>query len=132
LKYLDLITDALRLRNIIDENQTASPEQALDGLRKLNQMCAAWKARGIDIQYFPTNSLSDTLTLPDWAEQGVTAQLAIRFIAGAPISDAVAIQAREGMDTIRTKTIGRDMGEPIDSTLPAGEADRRRGGFFNG
>ncbi|MGH6631730.1 MAG: hypothetical protein ACREB0_00095 [Sphingopyxis sp.] len=134
MKYLDLITDACRLRNIVDENETPSPEQAKTALRLLNQMCAAWKARGLDIQYFSTDKLTDTLTIADWAEAGVTAQLAVRLTAASPVSDSLALMAKDGIDTIRSKTTGTAMGEPIDTcgVLPSGEGDARRGDFFNG
>lgn len=134
MKYLDLITDAYRLRNVLDENETPSPEQAKTGLRRLNQMCAAWKANGLDIQYFATDKLSDVLTIPDWAEIGVTAQLAVRLPAAAPIDDGLALMAKDGLDTIRSKTTGKAMGQPIESSdvLPCGEGDRGFGDFWHG
>lgn len=134
MKYLDLITDAYRLRNVVDENETPSPEQGKSALRILNQMCATWKARGVNIQYFATDKLSDTLTIPDWAEAGVTAQLAVRLPAASEVTDALALMARDGYETIRSKTIGAEMGVPIDTcgVLPVGEGDKPRGDFFNG
>jgi hypothetical protein len=131
MKYLDLITDAYRLRNVIDENETPSAEQGRSGLRLLNQMCATWKARGIDINYFSTNKTSDTLTIPEWAEQGVTAQLAIRVSAGGAITPELQLMADEGMTAILSKTI--DVGFETDTdNMPRGEAQPKSGSFFNG
>lgn len=131
MKYLDLITDAYRLRNVIDEQQSPSPEQAKDALKRLNQMCATWKARGIDIGYFSTNLVTDTLTIPEWAEQGVTAHLAIRIAAGGSITPELSTLAQEGYDTICIATVGKTLGE-VDAALPVAEGQRGRGNFFNG
>lgn len=132
MKYLELITDAFRLRNVIDENEAASPEQAKGALRKLNQMAAVWKANGIDIQYVAADDLNATLTIPDWAEQGVTGQLAITLAAGGTITPELDKMARDGWAAIQNMTIGKALAVPVDSILPPDESQRQRGDFYNG
>ena len=44
---LSLITDALLEIRVLDENETPSPEQSRDGLRKLNQMLEQWSLDSI-------------------------------------------------------------------------------------
>jgi len=132
MKYIELITDAYRLRNVIDEYETPSPEQGLFALRKLNQMCAVWKATGVDVQYFPTDNVQDTLTIPDWAEMGVTASLAIAIAAGAAITPELEKMHEDGMRAINNKTIGAELGEEVSTALPCAEGQRPKGDFRYG
>lgn len=130
MKYLDLITDAMRLRNIIDEDQVADPKPAQIALRKCNQMFATWKAVDIDLNYFSSDKLTDTLTIPEWAEQGATAQLAIRLAAGGTITPELQLMADEGMTAIRTKCLRLPTADMSD--MPRGTSQRRRGDFYGG
>lgn len=130
MKYLDLITDALRLRNVVDEDSTPDPAPAQAALRKCNQMFATWRALGINLNYFSTDKLTDTLTIPDWAEQGATAQLAIRVAAGAAITPELQLMADQGMAAIRTKCL--EMPEADMADMPSGTGQHRSGDFFNG
>src|SRR5262245_54673389 len=102
MTYLDLITDAYRLRNVIDENEAPSAEQLVEGVRLFNQMMAAWLADGIDLQYIPVAAadIANTLTLPDYAQMGVTANLAVRVVAGGTITPELQAQADTGYQTI--------------------------------
>lgn len=128
MKYLDLITDAFHLRNVIDEDAVPDAGPAASALRKCNQMFAEWRAKGINLNYFATDTLNDTLTIPDWAESGATAQLAIRLAAGAAITPELTLMADEGMKTIRTKCLV--MPEADMSDMPRGDGQSPRGDFF--
>lgn len=130
MKYLDLVTDALRLRNVVDEDSTPDPGPAQAALRKCNQMFATWRALGINLNYFSTDKLTDTLTIPEWAEQGATAQLAIRVAAGAAITPELQLMADEGMAAIRTKCL--EMPEADMSGMPRGEGQLCVGNPRNG
>lgn len=104
---LQIITDALRAINVLDETETASAEQGIYCLRQLNQMLAAWEVEGVPLGYFAQTSTADTCPIPDWAEGGVSNKLAIR-VAGnfsAQVPPATAVAADEGYQVIlRTLT----------------------------
>ena len=98
---LTVIEDALRDINVIAEIDSASAEQGEFCLRRLNQMMEVWKENSKDIGYFAQTSTTDTIPIPDWAELGVTATLAIAIAPtyGATVSqELIAIaQTTEGM-----------------------------------
>lgn len=120
---LQVITDALRGLNVIDETETPSAEQGSFCLRQLNQMLATWKdADGIDLGYFEQSSTAATCPVPAWAETGVWGKLALRVAGqfGAQVPIGTAAAAMEGYDTIlrvltNQKLEGADM-----SHLPQG------------
>ena len=99
---VQLIGDALREINVISEIDTPSAEQGQHGLRKLNQMIAVWQVDGVKIGYFEQTSTTDTCPIPDWAEKGITAKLAIDLAPtyGATISPELLAKADEGWATI--------------------------------
>lgn len=76
---IELITDALRLANIIDAIQTPSAEQGVSTIRKLNQMLADWEADGIRLGWLPVSTPSQTLSLDAADEKGVTYNLAVEL-----------------------------------------------------
>lgn len=76
---IDLVTDALRLANIIDAVQSPSAEQGVSTLRKLNQMMADWEVDGIRLGWHVIDSQSDVLPLDAADERGVTYNLAVEL-----------------------------------------------------
>ena len=99
---IQVITDALRLINVISEIDTPSAEQGSHALRRLNQMIAQWEVDTVKFGYFAQSSTTDTCPIPDWAERGVTGQLALDLCPtyGASISAEGAKLADEGWTTI--------------------------------
>src|SRR5690606_17295729 len=51
LTALDMLTDAMRLCNLLDENEVPSAEQGVKGLRTMNQMVAQWVEDGIRLPW---------------------------------------------------------------------------------
>ena len=104
---IQLITDALRLINVINEIETPSAEQGATCLRILNQLMEQWEEDGINLQYFEQTSTSSDFPGPKYAELGVVAGLAIRAAPffGASVSPEVANQFTEGMLTITRKSV---------------------------
>lgn len=134
---LELITDAFRQIGMIDENESPSAEQGQVGLRRLNQLLAAWATPPSSIcfpSWFPQTSLSDTLPIPDYAERAVTAALAIELCAAyqRPVSDAIAVVASNGYQDLLVRHMNQRL-RPVDlSHLPAGEAHRHTFDIING
>lgn len=78
---LDVITDALRLANVINERETPSSTKGETGLTLLNDMMSDWEQDGIELGYFPQTLLSDTIPIEDANLRGVKYNLA-RVVAG--------------------------------------------------
>jgi hypothetical protein len=135
VKYIDLITNAYRLRNVIDTTQAPDAEQGTTAVTLLNQMMAELLADSVDLQYVPITyaQVGDDLTIPVYAEGGITAALAMRLRAAAPISLELEAQASGGMSTILRKAIANSLQPPSMQHVPQGEGTRRnRGDFYSG
>lgn len=134
MKYIELITNAYRLRNVIDRIQAPSAIQGRDAVLLLNQLMAELKVDGCDLQYIPITvaQQNDDLTIPAWAEGGITAALAVRLAAGAAVTPELTKQLEDGMRTIENKCMHAHFDEPTSfAHVPPGEAQRTRGDFFN-
>lgn len=77
---LQVITDALRLAEVIHEIQTPSNEDAQDALRRQNDMMASWRRfNGIELGYYPQTSLSANIPVDDEYLEVITLMLAKRL-----------------------------------------------------
>jgi hypothetical protein len=74
---LDFITAALRLLNVIDENESPSAEQGVLGLRTLNQMLSQWARDGVRLGWYTQTDLQATAPIEAADERGVTFNLAV-------------------------------------------------------
>lgn len=119
---LTVIEDALRDINVISEIDTASAEQGSFCLRRLNQMMEASKEDDIDIDWFAQTSTADTIPIPDWAELGVTAALAIVCASnyGATVSVETALAADKFAGIIQRKSLAEKQENADMSHLPQG------------
>lgn len=123
---IQLIGDALRLINVINEVETPSAEQGATALRVLNQMMEQWEEEGLKLQYFKQTSTSADFPCAAYTEPAVTAGLAIRLAPffGASVSPELAAQFDSGYQTILRKAINAAL-QPVDmSHLPLGEGTR--------
>jgi hypothetical protein len=119
---LEIIADALRALNVINEIQTPSAEQGAKCLRKLNQLLAKWAVDGTVLGYFAQSDTSATCPIPDWAECGVANHLALYIAAdfGAEPSIVVIAAADSGFQTILRTVMNLKL-EGVDmSHLPVG------------
>lgn len=135
MKYIDLITDAYRLRNVIDTTQAPDPEQGVSAVRILNSLMAELLADSVDLQYVAITyaQVGDTLTIPTYAEGGITAALALRLAAGGTVTPELQTMYDGGMSTILRKAIEAGLQPPSLQHIPPGDAIRRRvGDFFTG
>jgi hypothetical protein len=100
---LQIISDALRSLNVINETETPSADQGSLCLRELNQMLAQWEVDGYVLGYFAQNVTSDTCPIPAWAEKGVKYRLALEIahFFGADPSLSVIAMADDGYSTIQ-------------------------------
>lgn len=127
-KNLVIIEDALRDIDVIAEIESASAEQGKFCLRRLNQMMEVWKEDGINIGYFAQTSTTDTIPVPDWAELGITATLAIAIAPtfSATVSPELIAVADAAAGMILRKSLVENMTQLNMSHLPAGAGNRYR------
>lgn len=123
---IQLIGDALRLINVINEIETPSAEQGATALRVLNQMMEEWEECGIKVQYYAQTSTSVDFPCPAYTESAVTAALAIRLAPffGASVSPELAAQYDIAYSSLLRKAMNAKL-QPVDmSHLPLGEGTR--------
>lgn len=119
---LQVITDALRAINVIDETETPSAEQGAHCLRQMNQMIAEWEVDGVRLGYFAQVSTAASCPVPDWAENGVSMKLALRVAAhfGAQVPIGTAAAANDGYETILRTVLNQALEGADMSHLPMG------------
>lgn len=135
MTYLELITDAYRLRNVLDTTQAPDAELGTAALRLLNSLMAELLADGVELQYTPIaySEVANVLGIPDYALGGITANLSTRVVAGGALTPEVQKQLDDGMATILRKAVNAKLQPPNMRHIPAGDADRGRlGDFLNG
>lgn len=122
---LDLISDAYRQIGMLDQNESPSAELGQVGLRRLNQLMAAWIEPPSPLQFpswFEQTDLSAPIPLPLYAHRAVTAALAVE-IAGVydrPVSEALAVIAANSYDALLVKRLNQQI-QPIVADLPLGD-----------
>jgi len=119
---LELITDALREINVINEVQTPTAEQGTQALRKLNQMLEEWKEDSLDLKWYKQSSTAATAPIPDFAETAVIMGLAIYCAPqyGASISVETAAKADNSITILRRKLITEKLDNADMTHLPIG------------
>lgn len=95
---IEMITDAYRAANIINEVETPSAEQGATGLRVLNQMMGQWDGDGIKLGWVIVDGQADTLPLQLQDERAVKYNLAVE-LAGEFGIDPLPRVAKVAVDT---------------------------------
>lgn len=90
---LEMIGDALRLINVIDEVKAPSAEQSANGLRTFNQLMADWERDGIRLGWHVVISVNDALPIAAEDERGVKYNLACEFAGEYGIEPSAKVQA---------------------------------------
>jgi hypothetical protein len=120
---LQVITDALRLINVISEVDTPSAEQGQHALRVLNQMIESWTEDGVELGFFAQESTADDCPIPPKSELAVTTILATTLATtyGATVSQELGVAAVNAYSTLLREAVKAQM-HPADMTnLPTGE-----------
>ena len=118
-----LITDALREINVINEVDTLSPEKGAECLRKLNQMMESFKESSVNLGYFKQTDTTADCPIPDWAELGITIALAVAVASkyGASVSAETAAVGSGEMGMIRRKLISEKLDNTDMTHMPIGQ-----------
>lgn len=75
--YSETIQNALQLIGVLTETESASAEQAADGLVVLNDMMALWESVGVNVGHVPSATPSDTMVYPAKARLAIKANLGL-------------------------------------------------------
>ena len=122
----DIIKDVLTEITVLGAEAPVEAVDAQAGIRYLNRMMAAFDADGIDLGYTEVSSLSDDITVPAGAIDGMIPQLAARlwdqFSDGQPAPSTLLIRASIGLDTMRNIAVTVGATEYPD-TLPIGSGN---------
>ena len=107
-----------------------APIEASDAqvaIKYLNRMMAKYDALGISLGYTAVTSLSDDVTIPDGAVEGVVKNLALALFPqynapGAVPSAMLVMDAKDGLDAMRSLSIS--IGPMLyPDTLPIGSGN---------
>lgn len=120
---LTVIEDALREINVISEVDNASAEQGAFALRKLNQMMASLLEDDVGVGWYAQTDTTDSIPIPDWAERGITASLALMLAPtyGATVSAELAAIINTEISKIRRKTQSEKLVNTDMTHLPIGQ-----------
>ena len=123
---LQIISDALRLINVISEIDTPTAEQSQHALRVMNRMIESWNDDDIELGWFEQDNAGDEFPLPLSLEEPVTSLLATKLAAtyGATISQELGVYASNAQTTMVRKALLDKLAESDMSNLPAGAAGR--------
>ena len=124
-----LIKDALREINVLNEIDPLQPEMGAECLRRLNQMMESFKESSVDVGYFKQTSTTDNCPIPDWSVLGLTIALAVALASkyGASVSAETAAIGAGEMGMIRRKLISEKL-DNVDMThMPIGQGHYGRG-----
>lgn len=125
-----IITDALQMIVVQASEASIEPDEAQSAIRWLNRMMARLNSNGIRLGYTPINNLTDDITIPDGAIEGVIANLAFtlhpQYVTDELPSATLVAAAKEGMKTLRS--IGMTIEPTVyPSTLPFGSGNEDLG-----
>lgn len=132
---IELITQSFRALNVIDENESPSAEQGVQGLGLQNQMLAQWQEGDeIDIQYFEQTDLQAEFPCQTYTHKGVIGKLSEALAAhyGFSMTPEAIKLSSDGYQTIIRKAVLKKT-EPLSMAhLPMGSGRSCNGNILTG
>ena len=125
-----VIKDALF--EILQQGDEAPIEssEAQTAIRYLNRMMLRWDTVGYPLGYTKVSKLSDPVTVPDGAYDGIVTNLAVSLAPqyDVQVNPTLALNAKLGLDAIRVLSFS--MGDTAyPDTLPIGSGNESPGDF---
>jgi hypothetical protein len=111
---------------VLDSNETASAEDAQQGMQQMNDMFALLAGDGTDLGWPPQANLSDEFPMDATVEAQAKSLLAMHLHAFYPsvqLPQVVPIQAARALNQIRRVSVLQNMEEASMSNVPLGEAN---------
>lgn len=125
---LTIVNDAFESLAVKTANTDLTDEEVSLAIRILNRMITTWAQAGIDLGYTKISSSSDEMTVPDWTEETIVAQLAVRL---APAFEVEVSLALGGLAQVSYKTLETHFihfsDAQMPNTLPLGAGNTIRG-----
>lgn len=123
-----LIDDALQEIVVLGAESAAEGSEAQSAIRYLNRMMARWTARGYTLGYTDVDSLSDSVTVPDYALDAIVSNLALSLASqyGVMPSQDLVARANSSIKTVRLNTISAGT-TARPNTLPLGAGNWEAG-----
>ena len=129
-----IIDFALGKIGVIEAGETANATDSATTLTVLNTMMAEWRERSMDLNWFTQDTLTDTAPIPEWAEEGVKSNLAVRAATDfrANVTPALLTEAMTGRRTIGNTLISQELDNADMSHLPWGDGRTSQYDIENG
>jgi len=120
----NVIVDALQQILVQASEASIEADEAQTAIRFMNRMMARLDADGIGLGYTVVSNLSDVITIPAAAMDGLIYNLAVALAPqyDAQVTPALAMMAKEGLETMRLITINIGPSSYGD-TLPIGSGN---------
>jgi hypothetical protein len=120
----EVVTDALEEIIVQTSEYPISASDGKKAIRALNDMMTSWDAKGINLGYTIVSDMKDEVTVPRGAILGIKKNLAISLAKSfdEPVTDDLRIEARDGLRTIISISIGGSTTE-YPCTLPQGSGN---------
>lgn len=131
----DVVTAALRMLQVLDSTETASNEDAQQGLQQMNDMFALLAGDGADLGWPPQDNLSDDFPMDATVEAQTKPLLALHLHAFYPsvnLPEIVPIQARRALSQIQRTIVLQNLEEADLRNIPLGEANFGRENILTG
>lgn len=99
----EVISRALRTIRVLDPQEAPTGADMSTAIGILNAMCRRWEANGLAIGWQPVTNPSDTMPIPDEAEEAVVYNLAGRLGIeyGQPLTRELAFAAENSLMELR-------------------------------
>ena len=112
-----VIDKALGELEIVEAGASANATDSADAMTVMNQMFAAWGVSDMDFNFFAQDTLGDTCPIPEWSEEGVISNLAVKLSVpfNAVVSQMLYDKALEGRNLIGRTFINLNL-EGLDMT----------------
>lgn len=123
-----VIDSALGKLGVIEAGESANPTDSTTALNVLNRMMNEWRNRSMDFNWFTQDTLGDSIPIPEWAEEGVISNLAVRAATDfrATVPPALLTEALAGRRTIGNTLISQELDNADMSHLPYGDGRQSR------
>jgi hypothetical protein len=124
----EIIDLALAKIDVIEAGETANATDSATALGVLNRMMAEWRERSMDLNWFTQDTLGDDAPVPEWAEEAVIANLAVRAASDftAMVTPGVMGEAMTGRRTIGNTLISQTLDNADMSHMPYGSGRQSR------
>ena len=124
----NLIDSGLGKIGVVEAGDSANTTDSATSLGILNRMMAEWRERSLDLNWFTQDTLGDTAPIPEWAEEGVISNFAVRAATDfrVSVSQELISEATLGKRTIGNTLINQTLDNADMSHLPYGEGRLER------